>query len=311
MLFCYFLVLFLKLHPLLLSALLSLLLPPSLWHACFHSHQFQMDTSHYVQCTDRNWAPHHVRWKEMQVLQPSVSQRACKSWACSCWSCCSPVRSGDLQLVIYTCLSLWSAMQMSASIPAVPVQEGPDAHVGSPGVTACTQLGMHPAPSPGHNPKGRNVFRVELSSWESAGSRLPREARCSRHYSFSQPGRAARMILPHPWGISQERCTSVVSPWAERQTSMCMATINTCVLFARQWKNTTKARRWKDVKAGSEWGKCTFAANGSAGDLQWGVFTSALPLMKSQLGKQCSHWFISCRYCGNTDLLPSLHWSIY
>lgn len=200
---------------------------------------------------------------------------------------------------------------VSLSIPAVPVQEGPDAHVGSPGVTACTQLGMHPAPSPGHNPKGRNVFRVELSSWESAGSRLPREARCSRHYSFSQPGRAARMILPHPWGISQERCTSVVSPWAERQTSMCMATINTCVLFARQWKSTTKARRWKDVKAGSEWGKCTFAANGSAGDLQWGVFTSALPLMKSQLGKQCSHWFISCRYCGNTDLLPSLHSSIY
>lgn len=198
-------------------------------------------------------------------------------------------------------------MQMSAFIPAVPVKEGPDVCVGSRGITACTGMGVHPASFPWPQPKKeKSLSRVELSSWESAGSRLPREARCSRHYSFSQPGRAARMILPHPGGISQEHRTRMESPWAERQASMCMATINTSVLFTRQWKNTTKAWQWKDVKAGSEWGKCAFAANGSAGDLQWGVFTSALLLMKSQLGKQYSHWFINCRYCGNTDLLPSL-----
>lgn len=204
--------------------------------------------------------------------------------------------AGDLH-----CLRLWSAMQMSAFVPAVPVQEGPDAHVGSQGVTACTEPGMHPASFA--RPR---LKKEELSSWESAGSRLPRGARCSRHYSFSQAGRAARMILPHPGGISQECCTNMESPRAERQASMCMATINTWVLFTRQWKNTTKAWQWKDVKAGSEWDKCAFAANGSAGDPQWAVFTSALPLMKSRLGKQHSHWFVSCRYCGNTDLLPSL-----
>lgn len=289
---------FLKFHPFLLSALLSLLLSPSPWHACFHFCQLQMDTSHSVQCTDRNWAPQHVRWEETQALQRRPEP--------------APARAapGQYGVVIYT--SLWSASDLqcrcqSAFVPAVPVLEGPAACGASLGVAACTELGVHPACFPWPRPKKEeSVCRVELSSWESAGSRLPREARCSRHDSFSQPGRAARMILPHPRGTSQERRSSMRSPRAERQTSMCMATINTWALFTRQWKNTTKAWQWKDVNAGSEWGKCAFAANGSAGDLQWGVFTSALPLMKSQLGKQYSHWFISCRYCGNTDLFPSL-----
>lgn len=291
---CYFLVLFLKLHPFVLSALLSLLLSPSPWHACFHCHQLQMDTRQDTNPAPTTWAGRKCRpCSPLPVRDPARAEPA-------------PARAAPSHygVLIYSCLKLWSAMQTSASIPAVPVQEGPGAHVASlcmhrAGSASCL-LSLATTQKGGICLQGGAEFLGEC--WKQTSQR-----RKVLQTLFLQPARqSSKNDLASPTRHEPRTLHQQGVPWAERQTPMCRATINTWVLFTRQWKNTTKAWQWKDVKAGSQWGKCSFAANGSAGDLQRSVFTSALPLMKSQLGKQYSHWIISCRCCGNAVLLLSL-----
>lgn len=198
---CYFLVFFLKLHPFLLSALLSLLLSPSPWHACFHCHQLQMDTRQDTNPAPTTWAGRKCRpCSPLPVRDPARAEPAPARAA--------PSHYGVLIYSWWFTAASNSDLQCRHQPPSLQCLSK-RVQVRTWHLYACTGLGVHPASFPWPQPrKEESVSRVELSSWESAGSRLPREGRCSRHYSFSQPGRAARMILPHPRGMSQERCTS-------------------------------------------------------------------------------------------------------
>lgn len=164
-------------------------------------------------------------------------------------------------------------MKTSVFVFAAPAQEGPDPPWDLRALLRPSSWARILPPSPGHNPKRWN----SASGWSWAPGRaleadFPEQQGAPDTFpSASQAEQQEQSCLAH--GIRQRRTPSRRCVPVGRELDTDVHGHGTCFLFGRQRKNTAKACRIEGCNSWTKSGKCSFAANGSAGELRWGVFT--------------------------------------